>query len=397
MYWIDRGTNQIFQSDFDGGNAQLLLDGDQVPGGNQFRGIAVDFNVGLLFFCDNSSNKVFRVPLESPGTVEEIASGLNFPADIEVDPGASKVYWCDRNADLIQRANYDGSALETVVATESPYFLSLDLNAGKLYWGDFSAGNIMRANLSDGSQIENLVSGISGQTRGVQLDPVENKLYWVSRNEGKIQRRDVEGGQIEDVYTGLDTPHGMVLDIVARKIYWADTGTNAGAGIGENLVSRGDMDGGTSQEILTSGTASNDPWDLVLDTRSAAFAAWQARFFRKSRGEEAASTSDPDRDGMDNVVECALGSHPLIFDGADRIPQPVQLLSGFGIEFLRPSDPVPDLSIVIEQSNDLQTWSDSGVTLESEIPITDEVDFVSQRVVYASERGSYLRIRVANR
>lgn len=394
IYWIDRGTNQIFRADFDGASPELLLDGDQVPGSDQFRGLAIDFDAGVLFFCDNSSDSVFRTSLGNPGVVEEVASGLGFPADIAVDSAAAKVYWCDRNEDKIQRSNYDGSALETVVSTESPYFLHLDPAAGKLYWGDFSAGNIFRANLADGSAIENLVSGIAGQTRGVQLDPVENKLYWVSRNEGKIQRRDVDGGDVEDVYTGLDTPHGMTLDIAARKVYWADTGTNAGTGVGENLVSRGDMDGGSAQEILSSGTAANDPWDLVLDTRSAAFAAWQARFHRQSRGEEAAPASDPDSDGMDNLIECALGSHPLILDGADRSPRPIRLPSGVGLEFLRPDDPVPGLTIAIEQSSDLQDWSVMDVVLESEVPESGAVDVGRNRVVYQLVEGSYIRIRV---
>ena len=229
LYWIDRGPDEIYRSDFDGANPELLLNGDDVPGSNEFRGLAVDVNAGVLFFCDNGANKIFRAPLDGTRGVTEIVTGLAFPADITADPKAAKIYWCDRDRNVIQRANYDGSNPETVVETAAPYFLTLDLAGGKLYWGDFSAGNIARVNLTDGSQRETVVSGIKGQTRGVALDPVENQIYWVNRNDKKIQRRDLAGGEIEDIYTELDTPHGMVLDVVSR---WAWLKYRGGSSMG---------------------------------------------------------------------------------------------------------------------------------------------------------------------
>ncbi|MDA0813372.1 MAG: hypothetical protein O3C21_13415, partial [Verrucomicrobia bacterium] len=351
LYWIDRGTDEIYRSDFDGASPELLLNGDDVPGNNEFRGLAVDANAGVLFFCDNGADKIFRAPLDGTRVVTEIATDQDFPADITVDPSAAKIYWCERDGNVIWRANYDGSNPETVGETVAPYFLTLDVAGGKLYWGDFSAGNIVRVNLADGSQRETIVSGIKGQTRGVALDPVENQIYWVNRNDKKIQRRDLAGGKIEDIYTELDTPHGMVLDVLARKIYWADTGTNTGSGVGQQFVNRGDMEGGTPQEFIGTGGTSNDAWDIVLDTRPAAFSQWQARFFRKDRGANAGPLSDPDHDGLDNTLECVLGSHPMHpeTDG----PQPLIVRDQLGIEFLRQTGDVPGLAIAIEQSADL--------------------------------------------
>lgn len=390
MYWSDRGTDQILRADFDGSHREVVVDGNDVPGTNQFRGLALDSATGTLFFCDNSADKIFRLALEGGGAVEEIVSGLGFPADIVYDPEGDKILWCDRDRDRIQRANPDGSAVEDVVLTESPYFLALDPGAGHLYWGDFSAGNIFRANLADGTGVETVVSGISGQTRGVRLDPVRRRLYWVSRNEGRIQSRDVDGGQVEDVYTGLDTPHGMAMDPVARRIYWADTGTNTGAGKGEDLVSRGDMDGSGAQEFLSAGAAANEPWDVELDLRPAPFAQWQARFFRIDRGDESGKGADPDRDGLPNSLECGLARHPLRPDYGDAAPHPLTVAGQVGIAFVRPLDPVPGTAVIVEQSANLLDWTDAGVTLIARERLANSA---SEAVVFGAGSGAFLRLR----
>ena len=102
------------------------------------------------------------------------------------------------------------------------------------------------------------------RTRGVKVDPNGGYYYWCDRESHKVQRKPINGGEIEDLYTGLDTPHGMTLDIRAGKIYWVDTGTNSIGGLGAKAVSRGDMDGSGAQEVLAN---MSQPWDLTLDTR----------------------------------------------------------------------------------------------------------------------------------
>ena len=40
-------------------------------------------------------------------------------------------------------------------------------------------------------------------------------------------RANVDGTDVEDVISnGLDTPDGMVVDAIGRKMYWTDTGLN---------------------------------------------------------------------------------------------------------------------------------------------------------------------------
>ena len=99
-----------------------------------------------------------------------------------------KLYWTNRKGSLqyaVQRANLDGSRLETLFDDRDlyPVDLAVDPTGGKLYW---TAGNddlraIQRANL-DGSQVETLVlwHGPKGSApRELFVDPTGGKLYWL--------------------------------------------------------------------------------------------------------------------------------------------------------------------------------------------------------------------------
>jgi len=51
------------------------------------------------------------------------------------------------------------------------------------------------------------------------------KVYWTDTVLDKIKRAGLNGsGEEEVICNGLDTPDGMVVDEVGRKIYWTDTG-----------------------------------------------------------------------------------------------------------------------------------------------------------------------------
>src|SRR5688572_1678395 len=97
----------------------------------------------------------------------------------------------------------------------------------KLYWID-AAGEtniIQRANI-DGTAPETLVTGNITGARGLALDIPNGKMYWATRDSDRIQRANLDGSNIEDlVIGGLDSAYALVLDLKARKMYWSDYGT----------------------------------------------------------------------------------------------------------------------------------------------------------------------------
>ena len=308
MLFTDRGARLVRIANLDGSGLRTLIP----SAGSNVRGIDIDIEGDNLFYADNGADIIYRARLDGSNREAIITSGLGFPADLALDRPAGKLYWCDRNNNRIERADYNGSNRQTVISTNQPYYLDLDTINQKIYWGDYSGGNIFCADLPGGTNIRTVLSGLV-QTRGVKVDPRGGYLYWCDRNSHKVQRRPINDGPIEDLYTGLDTPHGMTLDIPAGKIYWVDTGTNRVAGSkGSMAVNRGDMDGIGPHEVIA---GVNQPWDITLDTRVTTYPEWVQRHFQKDAPSSLSGpSSNPDRDHHNNLLEYFTGLNPLTHD-----------------------------------------------------------------------------------
>jgi hypothetical protein len=125
------------------------------------------------------------------------------------------VYWANNSNGTIQRANLDGSGVETLVqGLGAPHAVSLDLVDGKLYWSDFSPGDIGRANL-DGSGQEILVRNLNNPSP-VTVDVADGLMYWGDLgpgfSNGDIRRANLDGSGQQILLTGLPGP-GISLDL----------------------------------------------------------------------------------------------------------------------------------------------------------------------------------------
>ena len=174
------------------------------------------------------------------------------------DEGMPKMYWLDRGTDRVQRANLDGSEVESLITAglSAPKELALDVAAGKMYWTDSDLNKVQRANI-DGSQEEDLVTGLVGPA-ALELDVAADRMYWTDSRIGKIQRANLDGSGLLDLVTGLRDPQGLALDVGAGRMYWTDQGTRR--------IQRANLDGSDIQDLVTSGLRA--PTALVLDTES---------------------------------------------------------------------------------------------------------------------------------
>jgi len=416
VYWSDRGASRLYRMGFDGTNLQAIgLSGTVTSPGSNVRGIAIDVESNLVFWADNGTDRLLRANLDGTSSMVlyAITGGNSFPADVRPDRTHGLLYWCDQLRNRIQRSTYAGAAVQTVIsngAPTGPYFMDLDSSAGKIYWGDFDGGMIYRANL-DGSSRETLLTG-NNRTRGVKVDPGEGMLYWINRDDKKVHRCplwaftngtiQLTNPLVQTLYTGLDTPHGLELDIPARKLYWADTGGNNVGGAGAKAVSRGDFDGGSPMEILATGS---EPWDVDLDRRCGSYAEWRTRCFR--RDAPAAQTdpaADPDGDGIPNATEYALDSCPL-FAGGSVLPSAL-LVAGPEPNALYPAlvfcrrSGSSDLAYYAQTSTNLLDWRGSPTEPQTtEIQVTrlaDDLEEVTARTLepVSSRPVLFLRLRV---
>ena len=77
------------------------------------------------------------------------------------------------------------------------------------------------------------------------VDKAGGFLYWINSAGGKIQRADLDGGNIVDIATGISGLHRLALD-GAGKIYWT-TGTSFSA---ESTIWRADVDGTNVEAVF---------------------------------------------------------------------------------------------------------------------------------------------------
>ena len=85
----------------------------------------------------------------------------------------------------------------------------------KIYFTDFQ-GLIERANF-DGSGLETLLTGQFG-AEGIALDIEAGKMYWAASGQGSLRRANLNGTGVETLVTGLSDPLGVALQIEPAQV-----------------------------------------------------------------------------------------------------------------------------------------------------------------------------------
>ena len=222
----------------------------------------------FIYWTDVGRKTIQRANLDGSNLQTLVSRGLVSPYGIAVDVAGGKMYWTDYDTDRIQCANLDGSNVQTLVARglENPAEIALDVTGGKMYWTDwgeagtgarFGKQNIKRANL-DGSNIETLVTSSHGIyfPEGIALAVAGGKMYWTDYSADRIQRANLDGSNVQTlVALGLEGPRGIAVDAAGGKMYWTDY--DAGR------IQRANLDGSNVQTIVTRGLES--PNGIALD------------------------------------------------------------------------------------------------------------------------------------
>jgi hypothetical protein len=158
-----------------------------------FQRYAVSADGLARYYVDPQEDRIVREtllefePISETTVVEtdDFHPGLG---DIALDERNGKVYWfgvlSPFEGGVIQRANFDGTGLETLIDNSdginpdySPVNLELDVARGKLYWSSVEGG-IWRANL-DGTNMEVAIPNVGFGGFALIVDPVPEPAPWL--------------------------------------------------------------------------------------------------------------------------------------------------------------------------------------------------------------------------
>ncbi|MDX1567729.1 MAG: IPT/TIG domain-containing protein [Longimicrobiales bacterium] len=269
LYWVSlEGT--LLRANVDGSEMEVLRSGLDGPDG-----LSLDPVNDRIYWTNMSrgpSGSIQRARLD--GTPIEGDPEYLIPKgdivtgkEIELDLEGGRMYWADRDAPRIQRANLDGSGLETVlsgfktddgdvVPVENVVGMALDFENGTFYSSDRYMGIVFRAGLEmpEGdtpdarSDVDIIFQGERDHDRpiDIDIDPENEKIYWTDRGSDAVRRADLDGSDLEVLVDNskveMRDAIGMSLDLAAGKMYWSDMTTG--------VIHRANMDGSKIETVV---------------------------------------------------------------------------------------------------------------------------------------------------
>ena len=260
IYWTDYGTNKIQRVNPGSSNIEDLV--TEFTESSDPYSVALDISDRKMYWTViglRGDHKIQRSNLDGSGRIEDLVTESRGPRPyvLALDVVGGKMYWIDyEGGGKIRRSNLNGSNIENLVTgLAEPVDIALDVVSGKIYWTNI--GKIQRSNLDGSGGVEDLLTGLNGSPGDIALDIAGGKMYWTAY--GKIQRSNLDGsGDVEDIVTGLSSTRDIALDVAGGKMYWVETTYGEGG-----KIRRSNLDGSGGVEDIVTGLDS--PSGIALD------------------------------------------------------------------------------------------------------------------------------------
>ncbi len=145
---------------------------------------------------------------------EEIVKGISFISGLAVDDSEGKIYWTCVFPARIQRANLDGTDIETIHSEKHSY-TGLDIHGSYLYWTQVSQFPKIKRSALGGAQIETLIEG----PRSWAVEVYNGKIYYTQQGDNTIMKANLDGTGQKVIVSGTD---GSGMDVEGNHVYWID-------------------------------------------------------------------------------------------------------------------------------------------------------------------------------
>jgi chondroitin AC lyase len=216
----------------------------------------------------------------------------------------------------------------------------------------------------------------------------ETGLTWDTRPAGSDILATWEGGATAGSVLEFDLTAAVNAQLVAdRKLSLVLASTTPGSNRSISFGSREAADAAVRPQLIVRAQPANIPPEPLTYTN------WRAYHFGTGALADGNPAADPDRDGMSNALEFALGGNPRSADAADHLPQMGRSPDGQTLS-LHYRKSTPELALPMQWSRTLgaASWSVQGVSSETYDAATDT--FSQSVTVSPLDRQMFLRLAV---
>ncbi|MCV9385299.1 PKD domain-containing protein [Reichenbachiella ulvae] len=223
LYFIDNDAGKMRKIDLN--NPTVAVDVFDLPG--FCMGMAYDATNEEFYYSDDDTKAVYKNTLTGSAQMT-VASGLADPRDIALDIADSYMYVAERAGDKITRVDLiDNSTLTYYSSTDDANFLlpvGLDIYDGNLYATavEIDSETVWKGSMSEISLTRIIDYGAGGYGYGLEVDKVNQKVYFDDTDGGKLLRADLDGSNIEEVGSSVDRVYGIAINNETGKVYWVD-------------------------------------------------------------------------------------------------------------------------------------------------------------------------------
>ncbi|XP_043847881.1 sortilin-related receptor [Dromiciops gliroides] len=158
LYWVDAGLKKIEVANPDGDFRLTIVNSSLL---DRPRALALVPKEGLMFWTDWGDLKpgIYRANMDGSSIYRIVSEDVKWPNGISVDD--DWIYWTDAYLDCIERINFNGQQ-RSVILDSLPHPYAIAVFKNEIYWDDWSQLSIFRASKYSGSQMEILVSQLTG-------------------------------------------------------------------------------------------------------------------------------------------------------------------------------------------------------------------------------------------
>jgi sugar lactone lactonase YvrE len=227
IYWTDISDDRVYRANLDGTGVQILFQAAANHNADLYD-LEIDPAGTLYWAGDNDGlldNKrgIRRANLDgtNPSVIQTAPEASpNFTQDVELDPTSGFLYVATQGG--VIRVKRDGSSLQGPFSNRGSEGLALDTAAGKVYWTEYGLKRIMRSNL-DGTNIESLYSypqSTENSVVDIEVDHAHGWLFWINALAHQIVRSDLNGGNVTVLRTVDGFPEYLDIDRSTGLIYY---------------------------------------------------------------------------------------------------------------------------------------------------------------------------------